>query len=225
MGAGFDDEKAQAIAEVTERDSALFELHTTVGELRQQYEALDSRFDSLRDEVAARIEASEQRVRTEVIQLGSDLRVEMKRGDEMLRTELRTEMKRSEDTLRTETVQLGTQLRSEMTQLGDRLETEMTQLGDRLETEMTQLGDRLETEMTRLETEMTQLGNRLETGTRHGDDLLRTELGARVAELTARIDGMDARLRLMLWLLGAGLTLYTGTTISLMVLLFQSMVG
>ncbi len=43
------------------------------------------------------------------------------------------------------------------------------------------------------------------------------------AKATAR--GQDDRTKLIVWLLGAGLTLYTGTVVSLMFLLFRSVVA
>ena len=54
----------------------------------------------------------------------------------------------------------------------------------------------------------------------HGEiENLRTELRGEIEKLGAV---MEARFKLIVWLLGAGLTLYTGTTISLMVFLFRS---
>ena len=40
-------------------------------------------------------------------------------------------------------------------------------------------------------------------------------------EMNARFEGLEGRLKLMLWFMGVGLTLYTGTTVSLMILLFR----
>lgn len=51
------------------------------------------------------------------------------------------------------------------------------------------------------------------------------EIAALRAEMVAGHTSLEARLKLIVWLMGAGLTLYTGTTISLMVLLFQSVVA
>jgi len=52
---------------------------------------------------------------------------------------------------------------------------------------------------------------------------LRTEMRTEFAKVHGRIDGLEGQLKLMLWFMGIGLTLYTGTTISLMILLFRSM--
>ncbi len=60
-------------------------------------------------------------------------------------------------------------------------------------------------------------------------DGLRDEMNARFKGLEGRIDarfeGLEGRLSLMLWFMGIGLTLYTGTTISLMVLLFRGVLS
>lgn len=57
-------------------------------------------------------------------------------------------------------------------------------------------------------------------------DGFRDEMNARFegfrGEVNARFDGLDGRLRLILWFMGAGLTLYTGTTVSLMILFFRA---
>ena len=44
-------------------------------------------------------------------------------------------------------------------------------------------------------------------------------------EMNARFEGLEGRLKLMLWFMGVGLTLYTGTTVSLMILLFRDLAG
>ncbi len=54
---------------------------------------------------------------------------------------------------------------------------------------------------------------------------LRTEMRSGFAAVHGRIDSLEERLKLMLWFLGIGLTLYTGTTISLMVLLFRNVLS
>ena len=60
-------------------------------------------------------------------------------------------------------------------------------------------------------------------------DGFRDEMNARFegfrGEVNARFDGLDGRLRLILSFMGAGLTLYTGTTVSLMILLFRDLVS
>lgn len=60
-------------------------------------------------------------------------------------------------------------------------------------------------------------------------DGLRAEMNARFegfrGEVNARFDGLDGRLRLILWFMGVGLTLYTGTTVSLMILLFRDLLS
>ena len=43
-------------------------------------------------------------------------------------------------------------------------------------------------------------------------------------EMNARFGSVEARLRIFAWLIGVGLTLYTGTTVSLMVLLFRAVI-
>lgn len=126
---GFDDEQAQAVLEVTGAGEEGREFADDVAELGQEVTALklratatEDRFDSFRDEIVARNEASEERVKSEIA------------------------------TLRGGVENLGTELRGEIAKLGA---------------------------------------------------------------------VMEARFKLIVWLLGAGLTLYTGTTISLMVLLFR----
>ena len=54
---------------------------------------------------------------------------------------------------------------------------------------------------------------------------LRDELNARFAAVDARFDGLEGRMKLMLWFMGVGLTLYTGTTISLMILLYRGVLA
>ena len=39
----------------------------------------------------------------------------------------------------------------------------------------------------------------------------------------ARFDGMEGRMKLMLWMMGSGLTFYVGTTVALLVLLYRSL--
>ncbi len=60
-------------------------------------------------------------------------------------------------------------------------------------------------------------------------DGARDEMNARFegfrGEVNARFDGLDGRLRLILWFMGVGLTLYTGTTVSLMILLFRDLLS
>ncbi len=56
-------------------------------------------------------------------------------------------------------------------------------------------------------------------------DGLRDEANARFDgvrdEMNARFAGVDRQLKVVMWFLGAGLTLYAGTTVSLMILLFR----
>ena len=56
-------------------------------------------------------------------------------------------------------------------------------------------------------------------------DGVRSEMNARFdgleGRVNAKIDGLGGRLKLMLWFMGIGLTLYTGTTVSLIFLLFR----
>ena len=142
---GFDDEQAQAVLDVTGAGEEPREVVDDVAELGQDVAALklratatEDRFESFRDEIVARIEASEERLKGEI----AELRIVTRSGIEKLRAETRGEI-----------AELRTELRGEIEKLGA---------------------------------------------------------------------VMDARFKLIVWLLGAGLTLYTGTTISLMVLLFRS---
>ena len=56
-------------------------------------------------------------------------------------------------------------------------------------------------------------------------DGFRDEVNARFDgfrdEMNARFAGVDRQLKVVMWFLGVGLTLYTGTTVSLMILLFR----
>ncbi len=147
LEAGFDDEQARAVIEVTSTSGEWLTLRTDLAELRrdvtvlkqdvavlkQQTASLNERFDSFRDEVAARIEASEGRVKNEIA------------------------------SVRGEIATLCTEIRGHV-------------------------------------------------------EALRLE-----AKATAK--GQDDRTKLIVWLLGAGLTLYTGTVVSLMFLLFRSVVA
>ena len=175
---GFDDEQAQAVLEVTGAGEERREGADDVAELSQEVTALklratatEDRFDHFRDEIVARIEASEERVKGEIATLGTELR-----GD---------------------IATLGTELRSE----NAKLRTELLGENEKLRTEL--LGENAN----------------LRTEVRGEIENLRIEVRGEIAKLGAV---MEARFKLIVWLLGAGLTLYTGTTISLMVLLFRS---
>ena len=52
-------------------------------------------------------------------------------------------------------------------------------------------------------------------------DGVKDEMNAKFDEVDARFAGVDRQLKIVMWFLGAGLTLYTGTTVSLMILLFR----
>ena len=54
---------------------------------------------------------------------------------------------------------------------------------------------------------------------------LRDEMNARFGGMDARFDGMESRMKLMLWIMGIGATVYTGTTVSLIVLLYRVVVA
>ncbi|MXW01237.1 MAG: hypothetical protein F4X59_06800 [Holophagales bacterium] len=51
---------------------------------------------------------------------------------------------------------------------------------------------------------------------------LRVGLDGLKGEWNARFESLEKRMVLIVWLMGVGLTLYTGTTVSLMVLLFRN---
>ena len=92
---GFDDEQAQAVLEVTGAGEERREGADDVAELSQEVTALklratatEDRFDHFRDEIVARIEASEERVKGDIATLGTELR-----GDiATLGTELRSDI-------------------------------------------------------------------------------------------------------------------------------------
>ena len=208
---GFDDEQAQAVLEVTGAGEERREGADDVAELSQEVTALklratatEDRFDHFRDEIVARIEASEERVKGDIATLGTELR-----GDiATLGTELRGDI-----------ATLGTELRSE----NAKLRTELLAENEKLRTELLGENEKLRTELlgenANLRTEVRGEIENLRTEVRGEIENLRTEVRGEIAKLGAV---MEARFKLIVWLLGAGLTLYTGTTISLMVLLFRS---
>ena len=57
-------------------------------------------------------------------------------------------------------------------------------------------------------------------------DGVREEMNARFdridAKFDAKFDGLDSRLKLMLWFMGVGVTFYTATTVSLVMILFRN---
>lgn len=160
--AGFDDEQSQAVIDVTgtrdewlalEADMSGLKQDVTV--LKEQTAALNERFDGFRDEIVARLDASEERVKSEVASLRGELAA--------FRTEIRSE------------------LRGEITAVRGQIAE-------------------------------------LRAGTDARIDGIRDEM-------RARFDGVEGRLKLIVWLMGAGLTLYTATTISLMILLFRAVLA
>ena len=52
-------------------------------------------------------------------------------------------------------------------------------------------------------------------------DGFKDEMNARFDEVDAKFAGVDRQLKVVMWFLGVGLTLYAGTTVSLMMLLFR----
>ena len=52
-------------------------------------------------------------------------------------------------------------------------------------------------------------------------DGTKDEMNARFDEVDAKFAGVDRQLKVVMWFLGVGLTLYAGTTVSLMMLLFR----
>ncbi len=207
---GFDDRQAQALVEMigtaAERRVLLAdvaELKHDVAELKHDVALLNERFDGLRGEIVARIEASEERVKNEIASVRSEaaaFRAEVQ-GDMV---ELRTETQGSIAELRAETQGSIAELRTEMQGSIAELRTEMQGSIAELRTEMRSSIAELRTEM------------------RSSIAELRTETQRDIAMLAGRIDGLDGRLKLVLWFMGIGLTLYTGTTISLMILLFRN---
>ena len=157
--AGSDEEKAQAMLEVTgsgERslEGDVAELKEAVTVLQQQTVALDGRFDGFRDEIVARLEASEERVKGEIAAF-----------------------------------------RSEVDGRFAGIDSKFASIDSKFEI----VDIRFKAVM--------------------------NEFAALRGEMTTANESLEARLRLIVWLMGAGLTLYTGTTISLMVLLFRSVVA
>ncbi len=54
---------------------------------------------------------------------------------------------------------------------------------------------------------------------------LEDRMDARFDGVDARFDGMESRMKLMLWIMGIGATVYTGTTVSLIFLLYRVVVA
>ena len=53
-------------------------------------------------------------------------------------------------------------------------------------------------------------------------DGARDEMNARFERVDAKFDGFDSRLKLIVWFVGVGVTLYVGTTVSLVMILFRN---
>ncbi len=209
--AGLDERQAKT-AEVTETAHIRTSLERDVDDLKRDVRALkeavvtNERFESFREELTARLEATEHRVRAEIAEsrAHTDTRFASVRGQI---SELRTETRGEFRAARREIAELRTELRGEIAKLRTELRGEMAELQTELRGEMTELRTELRGEMTELRTEV------------------RGDIEGLRLETTARFESLDSRLKLVVGLLCAGLTLYTGTTVSLMLLLFRSMVG
>ena len=53
-------------------------------------------------------------------------------------------------------------------------------------------------------------------------DGARDEMNARFERVDAKFDGLDSRLKLIVWFVGVGVTVYVGTTVSLVMILFRN---
>ena len=53
-------------------------------------------------------------------------------------------------------------------------------------------------------------------------DGARDEMNARFERVDAKFDGLDSRLKLVVWFVGVGVTVYVGTTVSLVMILFRN---
>ena len=51
---------------------------------------------------------------------------------------------------------------------------------------------------------------------------VRDEMNARFERVDAKFDGLDSRLKLVVWFVGVGVTVYVGTTVSLVMILFRN---
>ena len=51
---------------------------------------------------------------------------------------------------------------------------------------------------------------------------VRDEMNARFERVDAKFDGLDSRLKLIVWFVGVGVTVYVGTTVSLVMILFRN---
>lgn len=147
-------------------------LKEAVTVLQQQTAVVDGRFDGFREEIVARLEASEERVKGEIATFRSEVRGEFA----AVRAESQAEF---------------AAVRNEFA----RVDSKFAGIDSKFEV----VDDRFKAVM--------------------------DEIAALRAEMVAGHTSLEARLKLIVWLMGAGLTLYTGTTISLMVLLFQSVVA
>ena len=50
----------------------------------------------------------------------------------------------------------------------------------------------------------------------------RDEMNAKFERVDAKFDGLDSRLKLVVWFVGVGVTVYVGTTVSLVMILFRN---
>ena len=198
--AGFDDRQAQAIASMTGGGASSRGLDGDVENLERDVETLKEAsvrtdaFDGFREEVVARTEASEERVKGSVVELGGRMDREF------------------------------TAVRGEVAELGVHTNGEFTAVRG----EVTKLRAHMDGEFTAVRGEIAELRAHMDGGF--------TAVRGEIAELRARMDGefkavrteirgIESRLKLVIGFLGAGLTLYAGTTVSLMILLFRTTAG
>lgn len=178
--AGSDEEKVQAVLEVTgsgqrSLEGDVAELKEAVTVLQEQTVALDGRFDGFRDEIVARLEASEERVKGEIAAF-----------------------------------------RSEVDGRFAGIDSKFAGIDSRFAS--------IDSKFASIDGKFASIDGKFEIVDIRFKAVM-NEIAALRGEVTTANESLEARLKLIVWLVGAGLTLYTGTTISLMVLLFRSVVA
>ncbi len=145
-------------------------------------------------------------IEADVADLTKDVAVLKRQADSLnerfdsFRDEIVARLDASEERIKSQVQELRSELRGEIAELRSELRGEIAGVRSEVRGEIAEL--------------------------RNGIAELRAVTDARFdglrEEMNARFESVEARLRIFAWLIGIGLTLYTATTVSLMVLLFRA---
>lgn len=184
------------------------ELKQAVSVLQQQTVALDGRFVGFRDETVARLEASEERVKGEIAAFRHEVQGEF--------ASFRSDVQNEFAAVRSEAQQEFAAVRSEARTESAAFRAEFARIDRNFA--------RIDGKFARIDGKFARIDGKFEAIDGRFEGVLSAIEGLR-GEMQAGTKSLEARFRLVVWLMGAGLTLYTGTTVSLMVLFFRSFVA